>query len=294
MSAIVVAECRARIPEMIRRRNTLIALAFPAMILMVLACASLDEVPGSVPPTQVATATGEATPSAQQVPTEAEVVRVIDGVTIEVEKDGMRYLVRYLGVSIPATADLADALKFNQFIAQGKSVVMSSDVADMDSDGTHLRYVFIDGEMVNLKLLNGGWGEVAQFPASFEKFEEFLRAESMARTDGRGAWSVKVEPSRSEDSAPVPQPTSNPNMNFTGGTLPARPGSQTGPASVCDFSGSNTPIIKGNVEQRTGERVYHVPGGLFYSTTAVDLDQGDRWLCTEAEAYALGWKRSKR
>jgi len=289
-----VAACRTRTPEMMRRFNTLIALVFPVMFLMVLACASPDEVSDSVLPTQVASVIGEATPSAQQVPTQAEVVRVIDGVTIEVEKDGMRYLVRYLGVSIPVSANLTGALEFNRFIAQGKSVTLSADAVEVDTDGAYLRYVFIDGEMVNLKLLNGGWGEVAQFPASFERSEEFFKAETVARTDGRGIWSVNVAPSHAEDRTPVPRPTSNPNINFSGGTLPALPGSSIGPGSVCDFSGSNTPVIKGNVEQRTGERIYHVPGGLFYATTSVDPDQGDRWLCTEAEAYALGWERSKR
>ena len=74
-------------------------------------------------------------------------------------------------------------------------------------DGAHLRYVFIDGEMVNLKLLNGGWGEVAQFPASFEKFEEFFKAESLARTDGRGTWSVEASsPVPSSSEAPLKSP----------------------------------------------------------------------------------------
>jgi len=224
-------------------------------------------------------------------------VRVIDGVTIEVEHEGERFLVRYLGVSIPASADHAEASQFNQFIAQGKTVVLSSEDAGVDFDGAHLRYVFIDGEMVNLKLLNGGWGEVAQFPASFEKFEEFFKAESLARTDGRGIWSVEASspvPSSSEATPQISRPTPSPNHNFVGGTLPARPGSPSGSGGGCEFSGSDTPVIKGNVDQRSGELLYHVPESLFYSTTVVEPGQGDRWFCTEAEAQALGWKRSKR
>ncbi|PCH87199.1 MAG: succinoglycan biosynthesis protein exoi, partial [Dehalococcoidia bacterium] len=62
----------------------------------------------------------------------------------------------------------------------------------------------------------------------------------------------------------------------------------------CEFSGSDTPVIKGNVDQRSGELLYHVPESLFYSTTVVEPGQGDRWFCTEAEAQALGWERSKR
>jgi len=297
MNLIVVTERQATASIRMRRCNWLIALAFSAFIVSFVACAPSHDAPESSSPASSATATSDATPSSQQFPSEAKVVRVIDGVTIEVEHEGERFLVRYLGVTIPASADLAEAAEFNQFIAQGKTVVLSSEDAGVDFDGAHLRYVFIDGEMVNLKLLNGGWGEVAQFPASFEKFEEFFKAESLARTDGRGIWSVEASspvPSSSEATPQISRPTPSPNHNFVGGTLPARPGSPSGSGGGCEFSGSDTPVIKGNVDQRSGELLYHVPESLFYSTTVVEPGQGDRWFCTEAEAQALGWERSKR
>ena len=297
MNLIVVTERQANASILMRRCNWLMALAFSAFIVSFVACAPSHDAPESASPASSATATSDATPSSQQFPSEAKVVRVIDGVTIEVEHEGERFLVRYLGVSIPASADLAEAAEFNQFIAQGKTVVLSSEDADVDFDGAHLRYVFIDGEMVNLKLLNGGWGEVAQFPASFEKFEEFFKAESLARTDGRGIWSVEASspvPSSSEATPQISRPTPIPTQNFVGGTLPARPGSRSGSGGGCEFSGSDTPVIKGNVDQRSGELLYHVPESLFYSTTVVEPGQGDRWFCTEAEAQALGWERSKR
>ena len=297
MNLIVVTERQANASILIKRCNWLMALAFSAFVVSFVACAPSHDAPESASPASSATATSDATPSSQQFPSEAKVVRVIDGVTIEVEHEGERFLVRYLGVSIPASADLAEASEFNQFIAHGKTVVLSSEDAGVDFDGAHLRYVFIDGEMVNLKLLNGGWGEVAQFPASFEKFEEFFEAESLARTDGRGIWSVEASspvPSSSEATPQISRPTPTPTQNFVGGTLPARPGSPSGSGGGCEFSGSDTPVIKGNVDQRSGELLYHVPGSLFYSTTVVEPGQGDRWFCTEAEAQALGWKRSKR
>ena len=297
MNLIVVTERQATASILMRRCNWLIALALSAFIVSFVACAPSHDAPESASPASSATATSDATPSSQQFPSEAKVVRVIDGVTIEVEHEDERFLVRYLGVSIPASADLAEASEFNQFIAQGKTVVLSSEDAGVDFDGAHLRYVFIDGEMVNLKLLNGGWGEVAQFPASFEKFEEFFKAESLARTDGRGTWSVEASspvPSSSEATPQISRPTPSPTQNFVGGTLPARPGSPSGSGGGCEFSGSDTPVIKGNVDQRSGELLYHVPESLFYSTTVVEPGQGDRWFCTEAEAQALGWERSKR
>ena len=51
--------------------------------------------------------------------------------------------------------------------------------------------------------------------------------------------------------------------------------------------------IKGNIGSK-GERIYHVPGGRYYDATQIDPSKGERWFCSEAEAQAAGWRRSKR
>jgi len=52
--------------------------------------------------------------------------------------------------------------------------------------------------------------------------------------------------------------------------------------------------IKGNISYRSGERIYHVPGDKYYSVTRINPNRGERWFCTEAEARAAGWRRSRR
>lgn len=52
--------------------------------------------------------------------------------------------------------------------------------------------------------------------------------------------------------------------------------------------------IKGNISYRTGERIYHLPGQQYYEKTKIDPADGERWFCTEAEARANGWRKSKR
>ena len=52
-------------------------------------------------------------------------------------------------------------------------------------------------------------------------------------------------------------------------------------------------VIKGNISQ-SGERIYHVPGGAFYGRTIINVAKGERWFCSEAEAQAAGWRRSRR
>lgn len=50
--------------------------------------------------------------------------------------------------------------------------------------------------------------------------------------------------------------------------------------------------IKGNVNTR-GERIYHLPGQKYYRETHISPSHGERWFCSEEEAHAAGWRRSR-
>lgn len=50
--------------------------------------------------------------------------------------------------------------------------------------------------------------------------------------------------------------------------------------------------IKGNISEHG--RIYHVPGGKYYARTRIDEARGERWFCSEAEARAAGWRRSRK
>ena len=49
--------------------------------------------------------------------------------------------------------------------------------------------------------------------------------------------------------------------------------------------------IKGNISL-DGERIYHVPGGEWYTKTRIDEMDGERWFCSEEEARRAGWRKS--
>jgi len=270
----------------LKKALPLVALAFG--LLMVTACS--DE----RPPGQASTPTPETrnTATAQTALGTAQVVRVLDGMTIEVAVDGQAFVVRYLGVDIPAAA-AQEALAFNAFLVDGRTVELQRDVADVDSQGRLLRYVYVSGEMVNQALLTNGYAVVSSSAEGFIHQAEFLVAQESAKKTERGVW----EPSRQaqaghEEASPTATSDQSGNVQeFSGGTLP-RP--RDGAAAACDYSGTKEAVIKGNVDLVTGERTYHVPGGFFYDTIVVDERGGDAWLCTELEAIAQGWKRSKR
>jgi len=64
------------------------------------------------------------------------------------------------------------------------------------------------------------------------------------------------------------------------------PDTQSGSTNQC--------VIKGNISINTGERIYHVPGQKFYAPTKILPRYGERWFCSEAEARAAGWRKSRR
>ena len=51
--------------------------------------------------------------------------------------------------------------------------------------------------------------------------------------------------------------------------------------------------IKGNIG-KNGTRIYHVPGGRYYEQTRINTSKGERWFCTESDARAAGWRRSRQ
>ena len=51
--------------------------------------------------------------------------------------------------------------------------------------------------------------------------------------------------------------------------------------------------IKGNISVTTGERIYHLPGQKYYSSTRIDVSRGERWFCSESDARVAGWRKSR-
>jgi micrococcal nuclease len=229
-------------------------------------------------PTDAAeTLTGSPTPAGLEA---ASVVDVVDGDTIDVLIDGREFRVRYIGIDTPETVDPRrpvecfgrEASERNRQLVEGRAVGLEPDVSETDQFGRLLRYVWVDpstgsgqARMVNATLVEEGYATASAFPPDVRYAEEFAALEAEARAEGRGLWSACA----------TPEP-------------PPRAG------GACDFSGSNEPVIKGNISLRTGEKIYHVPGGEYYDQTVIDEAKGERWFCTEAEAVGAGWRKSKR
>lgn len=217
---------------------------------------------------------------------DATVLRVIDGITIDVRDESGRHRVRYLGVDVPSDGSRlsAQAEALNRYLVEGRTVQLERDVLDVNASGELLRYVYVDGEMVNMALLANGFATVADSPAVFEYRASFVAMAEAAQASAQGAIA-------GPGAQGGPAVSQTPGVRRSFGTLPVPKDAKRLPLR-CDFSDTGQPLIKAIVDARTGERVYHVPGGLYYSGTAVDAANGDGWFCTETQAVADGWKRS--
>jgi len=198
-------------------KRLLVALSPCLLVIILAACSPLSPKGGTLltpgnylipSPTSTATSvalstvtpshTPSVTPAVAQKGQKAYVVRVVDGDTIEVELDGQRYKVRYIGVDTPETRHPQQGLECfgreatekNRELVEGKTVYLEKDVSETDRYGRLLRYVYLaDGTFVNAELVRLGYAQVATYPPDVRYADLFLRLQREARQAGRGLWS---------------------------------------------------------------------------------------------------------
>ena len=135
--------------------------------------------------------------SAQLDPISAHVERVIDGDTIQVRVEGKRHTVRLMGVDTPETKHPTkpvqyfgrEASAFTKAALEGNAVRLQKDRTGdtVDRYGRWLRYVLLDGDNFNARLIREGYAHAyRRFP--FSKRAEFIRLEEQARQRGIGLW----------------------------------------------------------------------------------------------------------
>ncbi len=121
----------------------------------------------------------------------AEVVRVVDGDTIVVVRDGSEYSVRYILIDTPEHGEplYNEATKLNQLLIGGQTVYLLKDVSETDRYDRLLRYVYTqDGLLVNAEIVRQGMARVAVFPPDTRLEEEIRAAEAEARERQIGVW----------------------------------------------------------------------------------------------------------
>ena len=138
-------------------------------------------------------------PSVNTSDSMAQVVRVIDGDTIEVNSGGKLYTVRYIGIDTPETANSPkgaepygpEASLKNKELVAGKNVRLEKDVSETDQYGRLLRYVYVGDLFVNAELVRTGYAQAVTYPPDVKYQSLFLQLQREAREAGRGLWGLR-------------------------------------------------------------------------------------------------------
>lgn len=126
---------------------------------------------------------------------EARVVRVIDGDTIEIE-GGER--VRYIGIDAPETVEPqkpvecfgSEASDKNKELVAGKTVRLEKDTTDRDKYNRLLRYVYVDETLVNAELVKQGFARAWAYPPDVKYQDQIDEAEQAAKKIKSGLWTA--------------------------------------------------------------------------------------------------------
>lgn len=174
-----------------------ISIALACLVLIIASCGTS---PATPPPSEP---TGSPPPPVPPVlTTEAKVIRVIDGDTIEVDIDGKSYKVRYIGIDTPETVHPTrgeepygrEACAKNRELVEGKVVRLEKDVSETDKYGRLLRYVWVGDLLVNAELVRLGYAQVTTYPPDVKYQDLFLKLQREAREAGRGLWGAGSTP----------------------------------------------------------------------------------------------------
>lgn len=196
----------------------------------------------------------------------AGAARVIDGDTLHIQD----VRIRLHGIDAPEMGQICkntrEQLDCGAKVTQalydwlGQRAVQCQGVTT-DRYGRVVAKCFVNGQDIGESLVRAG------LAFAYAKYStDYLAAEQEAMQEKRGLHALQID----------------------------RPEAyRRGAGTVVDVQNvQNNCRIKGNIS-RNG-KIYHMPGQSYYSRTKINESKGERWFCSEAEAKAAGWRRSKR
>lgn len=219
----------------------------------------------------------------------ATVLSVIDGDTLKVRMaNGTSEKVRMILIDTPETKHPRlgeqpfgpEASAFTEKELQGKEISLELDIEERDQYGRILAYVWVRDILFNETLLEEGLARVAVFPPNTKYVDQFRTVQKEAQKQGIGIWTIEnyvQEDGYQSEGTKQDPPTGN---SSSGGSYINDPSDDQETNMACIGK------IKGNVNSK----IYHVPGGRYYDSVQDNI----HWFCSETEAQAAGYRKSKQ
>ena len=115
------------------------------------------------------------------------VTKVYDGDTFTLETGEK---VRLIGIDAPEIGELyaTSSKDFLTSLVLGKQVRLEKDTSEVDKYDRLLRYVYVDDEFINLRMIEAGLAQSLYIKPDVSKYQALLRAEEKAQQLGIGMW----------------------------------------------------------------------------------------------------------
>ena len=209
------------------------------------------------------------------------VVSVVDGDTLKIDKDGQIITLRLIGIDTPETLDprksvqcfgVEASTKAKEMLI-GKKVRIEVDLSqgEFDKYSRTLAYIFLEnGLFFNKYMIEQGFANEYTYNLAYKYQKEFKQAQQKASANKLGLWGDICQ-----SKTPV---TSNTIIS-------------SGPALI-QADNSNSCTIKGNINDK-GEKIYHTVGCSSYAKTKINESAGEKWFCNEQEAINSGWRKAQ-
>ena len=143
----------------------------------------------------------------------ATVTRVVDGDTVEVMISaitpgpgagqttiGEHYNVRLIGIDTPESVKpgtpvecfAREASAATKALLEGAEVALVKDVENTDRYDRLLRYIYMEDEMANARLVINGYALAYTYPPNIRHSELFVQLQREAREGDRGLWAPET------------------------------------------------------------------------------------------------------
>lgn len=147
---------------------------------------------------------GTCAPPPPSMGPEARVTRVYDGDTIEVEFEGAKERVRYIGIDTPERDDRRAlilemarlATDANRSLVAGRSVRLEFDVDRRDRYDRLLAYVFVGDTLVNEWLVREGFAQAREYRPNVRHQERLFEAQRKAKAERLRLWDGRLPSER--------------------------------------------------------------------------------------------------
>lgn len=125
-----------------------------------------------------------------------KVLDVIDGDTIKVLYNGQERNLRLIGIDSPETNHPSkpvqcygiEAKEFLKETLNGKTITLEKDISETDRYGRLLRYVYLEGIMINKVVVQEGYAHAKAFEPDTKYKETLDKAQDEASLNQRGLW----------------------------------------------------------------------------------------------------------